>query len=186
MARKRTKNSLKPIDNHPHDEINAGDCETNNNIEENKSDELFLNDYLMSVENNDILTKITTEVETETHSHEIDELKQKINKLTDENNELRNKLNKISNNTSVDLNQDKYSQLETKNDELILLNSELEYENARLTQTIKMLQEEQDEKLHTFTPNGYTSNQQVKPINNIKRKNNHSYKNALNGYQDWV
>jgi predicted RNase H-like nuclease (RuvC/YqgF family) len=185
MARKRERTNLKPITNTTQEKIPVENIEMNDSIKTKPIDsdeDMSLDDYMDLADKDDILNMIDSETDIEKYISEIKELKDEINKYKVENVNLRNKLSKIEcneNKTTLNLESvEKIKNLEEENDNLILQNSELEYENARLTQIVKLLQDEKDKKLHVFTPNGYTTEK----VNIFKP----TYKKLNNGYEDWI
>jgi chromosome segregation ATPase len=195
MTRKRTKTNLKPINNTPHEEMSVENNETTNAIVTQPitdDEDMSLDDYMKLANKDNILDEIETETDIEKYTSEIEELKAELHKYKSENVNLKNDLGRIksnmSNATTNSENEEKIKNLEEENDNLILRNSELEYENARLTQTVKLLQEEKDKKLHTYTPNGYTPNGCT--INNqpqgFKPRIGPTYRKLDNGYEDWI
>lgn len=190
MARKRMKTNLKPINNTPQEELPVENNEiTNSTVTQPITDDedMSLDDYMKLANKDNILNTIESETDIEKYTSEIEELKAELHKYKSENVNLRNDLERIKCNMSItninSENEEKIKNLEEENDNLILRNSELEYENARLSQTVKLLQEEKDKKLHTHTPNGYTPNKQINKINPLIRP---TYRKLNNGYEDWI
>lgn len=190
MARKRMKTNLKPINNIPQEKSHIENIERVNSTETepiNNDEEMSLDDYMDLADKDNILNTINSETDIEKYISEIEELKNELHKYKVENLNLRNELERFNcntNNVTINTeNGEKIKKLEEENDDLILRNSELEYENARLNQTIKIFQEEKDNKLHTHTPNGYTPNNQVNKINPLIRP---TYRKLNNGYEDWI
>ena len=196
MARPRTRQSLKPITTPTQtNESVVGDIveEVEKVAEDSEhfDEDCSLNDYLKVAESEKILDNVEQNAELETLKAENIRLSEENRNLNRELIKIKCELGKIKSETANVVENDipnveiselnaKLKVFENQNDDLILRNSELEYDIARLTQTVKILQSEKDKKLHTHTPNGYTPQQKTNPL--IKP----TYRQGHNGYQDWI
>lgn len=170
MAPKR-KNNLKPIDITVQQEQKPVELNQDSNHITEESD---ITDYMKVAEQEEILEKVVVNTEIDELKKRNDELQKKIFKLTEEINNLKTNQNVTINQIT---NQEQIDKLINENDSLILKNSELEFENARLTETIRLMQSKKDEKQHTFTKEGYTPK--------VVINNRPNFRQSGNGYQDW-
>lgn len=181
MGRRR-KNDLTPIN--PEDIIpEATDSE-------HMTDKMSVDDYIKIAEQENLIDASNKDIENKELKEKIEdfslretEYKSTIEFLNKEIESLKSNPNLLN---SININVEK---LIEENENLILKNSELEFDNVRLNQTIRNLQEEiqklKSDKNHTYTKESY---QNVKPVETKTRQitgRSHGYHGSMNGYQEW-
>lgn len=179
MGRRR-KNDLTPI--------NPEDIVPEATDSEHMTDKMSVDDYLKIAEQENLIDASNKGVE-------IEELNKKIKDFSLRDKEYKSiieALNKEIESLKTNSITTEYIDVEKlieENENLILKNSEIEFDNVRLIQTIRNLQEEiqklKSDKNHTYTKESY---QNVKPVETKTRQitgRSPVFYGSMNGYQEW-